>query len=485
MIISLFLYIDLYILYIMTWSYHIWLEIHIKLATDSKIFCNCQNTQEFDQTKPNQHICPVCSAQPGAIPTINPECISKAICLARLFGTDIDRQFTRDRKSYFYPDIPMWYQITQFYHPIIKWGKVNFWSDNFETQDSIDIHEAHLENDTAKTVNIDNKTFIDYNRAGTPLIEIVTKPWFTSDVQVVDFLKELQKNIKSNNIWYADLEKGQMRVDVNISVSDTDVLGNRVEIKNINSYSAIRNAINYEFERQSELLSNWLSVDQETRRWDDASWTTKVMRSKENAMDYRYIPEPDLPIVSIQDFGDEDMKIIRHFDTISRYKNYWFHKEYIYGIVNSEVVSEWFEYMIDKWYDPKISAKRLLWWFANIVNDKWPDAILFDKDRFVSFMDLVKEKWYSDNISKQIFDEMLKSWSDPIEISTKFDTGSDIDLDQIVQEIINTNPTIVEQYRWGKESAVWFFIWQGMRASGWVADPNKLKELFIERLGSL
>lgn len=466
------------------WKYTIWLEIHIKLATASKIFCNCQNTQEFDQTKPNQHICPVCSAQPWAMPTINPECIDKAMSLARLFWTDINPNFTRDRKSYFYPDIPMWYQITQFYNPIIKWGKVSFYSDNFESINTVDIHEAHLENDTAKTVNIDNKIFIDYNRAGTPLIEIVTKPWFTSDTQVVDFLKELQKNIKSNDIWYADLEKGQMRVDVNISVSDSEILGTRVEIKNINSFSAIRNAINYEFERQIRLLDDWNPVDQETRRRDDATWTTKVMRSKENAMDYRYIPELDLPIVWLdENYHDKNqLYTTTNFDIISRYKNYWFHKEYIYGIVNNDTVFERFEYGVDKWYDPKTVAKWLLWWFAWLINEKWSDAILFDKDVFISFLELIKNKWYSDNINKQVFDELLKTWNNLEDISSKFDTNDNLDLEQIVQDILDINPAIVDQYRWWKESVIWFFIWQGMRATWWVIDPNQLKDLFLKKL---
>ncbi len=466
------------------WKYAIWLEVHIKLATGSKIFCNCQNTQEFDQAKPNQYICPVCTAQPGAMPTINPECIKKAMILAKLFNTSINTGFTRDRKSYFYPDIPMWYQITQFYNPIIKWGKVSFYSDNFENTNTIQIHEAHLENDTAKTVNIDNKTFIDYNRAGTPLIEIVTKPWFTSDTQVVDFLKELQKNIKSNDIWYADLEKWQMRVDVNISVSDTDKLGDRVEIKNINSFSAIRNAINYEFVRQSDLLSQWSLVDQETRRWDDATWTTKTMRSKEDAMDYRYVPESDLPKVLLDGFGiSDDMKIVTNFEIVSRYKNYWFHKEYIYGIVNNDTVSERFEYAVGEWYDPKTTAKWLLWWFASIINDKWSDAVLFDKDRFVSFLNLIKNKWYSDNINKQIFDELLKTWNDPDNIWSKFEIDNNLDLEQIVDDIISKNNTIVEQYKWGKDSVIWFFVWQGMKVTSWIADPNELKSLFISKLG--
>lgn len=464
------------------YTYHIGLEIHIKLSSENKIFCLCQNTQDFDQSKPNQHICPICTAQPWAMPIINLECINKINTLAKLFGTDINKEFKRDRKSYFYPDIPTWYQITQFYHPIIKWGKVEFYSDNFESQHEIAVHEAHLENDTAKTTHIDKKTYIDYNRAGTPLVEIVTKPWFTSDTQVVDFLKELQKNIKSNDIWYADLEKGQMRVDVNISVSDSDILGTRVEIKNINSYSAIRNAINYEFARQSKLLSQGMEVEQETRKRDDITWATQIMRSKEDAMDYRYMPEPDLPMIDIGSSEFDDINIIRNVDIISRYKNYWFNKEYIYGIINNETIFDRFEYAIDKGYDPKLAAKRLLWWFASVLNEKWTDAILFDKDRFLSFLTFVWSKTLSDNINKQIFDEMLKEGGDPLSIATKFDTDSKFDLESIVSQVIESNPSVVEQYKSGKESVIGFFVGQGMRLTWWVADPSQLKNIFVEKL---
>ena len=268
----------------------IWLEIHIKLATAHKIFCHCENTQDFENTTPNTHICPACTGQPGGLPIINPECIDSAIKLGTLFGSTLDQGFTRDRKSYFYPDSPAGFQITQFHNPIIRWGVVNFFTDHFQTQQSIHIHEAHLENDTAKTITINGTTFIDFNRSGGPLIEIVTQPEFTNEDQVIEFLKELQRMVRWNDIGFADLEKGQMRVDVNLSIRKVweTTLGTRVEVKNINSFSSIRKAIQYEFQRHQEVINNGSKVDQETRVRDDMAVKTYILRSKKNAHYYMY-----------------------------------------------------------------------------------------------------------------------------------------------------------------------------------------------------
>lgn len=275
----------------------IWLEIHIKLSTPNKLFCRCENIQDFVDLEPNTHICPVCTAQPGALPTVSMECIDKAVQLGKLLNCTIQDGFYFDRKNYFYPDLVMGYQITQLSRPInINW-QVNYWIDNYKTKLTAKITQAHLENDTAKSIHSEGMTLIDWNRSGTPLVEIVTGPDFHSHEEVVDFLKELQRLIKWNNIWSADLDKGQMRVDVNVSISPDETLWTRVEIKNINTFASIRNAINYEVSRQTELLAKWEKVMQETRRRNDPTGMTIGMRSKEDAHDYRYFPEPDiLPI---------------------------------------------------------------------------------------------------------------------------------------------------------------------------------------------
>ena len=285
----------------------IWLEIHIKLSTPNKLFCRCANVQNFVDLEPNTHICPICTAQPGALPTVSMECIDKAIQLGRLLKCTIQDGFYFDRKNYFYPDLPMWYQITQLSRPININGQMDYWIDNYKTKKTAKITQAHLENDTAKSIYHEDMTLIDYNRAGTPLVEIVTWPDFHTHEEVVEFLKELQRLIKWNDIWSADLDKGQMRVDVNISVSPDDTLGTRVEVKNINTFASIRNAINFEVARQTELINNGGRVTQETVRRHDPSGQTISMRSKEDAHDYRYFPEPDIrPIHIVDNIYNED-----------------------------------------------------------------------------------------------------------------------------------------------------------------------------------
>lgn len=284
----------------------IWLEIHIKLSTPNKLFCRCENIQDFVDLKPNTHICPVCTAQPWALPTVSMECIQNAVKLGKLLNCTIQDGFYFDRKNYFYPDLPMGYQITQLSRPInINW-QVDYWIDNYKTKLTAKITQAHLENDTAKSIHHENMTLIDYNRAGTPLVEIVTWPDFHSHEEVVDFLKELQRLIKRNNIWSADLDKWQMRVDVNVSISPDENLWTRVEIKNINTFASIRNAINYEVSRQAELLTKWEKVTQETRRRNDPTGMTISMRNKEDAHDYRYFPEPDIRPISINNLNQKD-----------------------------------------------------------------------------------------------------------------------------------------------------------------------------------
>ena len=277
----------------------IWLEIHLKLATQAKVYCQCRNSQDFDNDTPNTYVCPVCTAQPGALPVVNHEAVIKALELGKVLRCTPNPHPTRDRKSYFYPDSPTGYQITQINNPINGEGSFSFWNSNYTQLHTINITQAHLENDTAKTIHMDGKAYLDFNRCGTPLVEIVTMPDFHTADEVTDFLKELQRVVKWNNIAYADLEKGQMRVDVNLSVSDSDQLWTRVEIKNMNSFAAIRRAIDYEYKRHIVLIQAWWKIEQATVGWDDAKTQTYMMRSKEDSMDYRYFPEPDLPALDI------------------------------------------------------------------------------------------------------------------------------------------------------------------------------------------
>ena len=243
------------------------LEIHIKLKSAHKMFCQCKNEQNFDDLLPNTNVCPVCTAQPGALPTLSEDVLEKALLLGKALNCNINKISTFDRKSYFYPDLPMGYQITQLYHPTNTQGYVSFFLNNYTTEKTIHIQDAHMENDTGKMIHDGGQALLDFNRAGTPLIEVVTMPDFRSTEDVVEFLKELQRIVRFNGLSDADLEKGQMRVDVNISVrnSESDPFGTRVEVKNINSFGMIKRAIEHEQTRQEQLYAVGEAFAQQTR----------------------------------------------------------------------------------------------------------------------------------------------------------------------------------------------------------------------------
>lgn len=456
------------------------LEIHIKLSTQHGLFCACKNTQDFDTIEPNTHICPICTAQPGALPTLNPEAVNLAILLGKVFGSQVNPQCTRDRKSYFYPDSPTWFQITQFHNPIITGWSVGFFINDFQTECAVHIHEAHLENDTAKTITIDGTTFIDFNRSGTPLIEIVTKPEFESDDQVIEFLKELQRIIRFNNIGDADLDKGQMRVDVNISVKDSssDILGNRIELKNINSFAAIRRWIAYEFERQSQIISHGWIINQETRRRNDTLGISELMRSKEQAMDYRYFPENDIPKIDPHQFNrNPDHVVDSGYLRIKQLLSYGFHKEFIYGLINNDTFYSRFTNAVHEWIEPKIAAKWILWPIANIVNTGWFTHLQIWYNDLMIFLRSSKEQHIPETVLKWLMEQMLEGKK--IEQLLEEFAGNKIEynLNDICQQVIVQFPDIVAQYKWGKTTVIMFLVGQAMKATQWASNPQEIRSI--------
>lgn len=324
------------------------LEIHIKLKSTNKMFCQCKNQQNFDDLLPNTNICPVCTGQPGALPTLSDEVVKKSLLLGKALKCTINRISTFDRKSYFYPDLPMGYQITQLYHPTNTKGQVSFFLNNYTHEKIINIQDAHMENDTGKMIHDHGQALIDFNRAGTPLVEIVTLPDFRNAEEVIEFLKELQRIVRYNDIADADLEKGQMRVDVNISLreSENDPYGTRAEIKNINSFGMIKRAIEHEQARQEKIYQSGKTFTQQTRGRDDTKSESYLMRSKEDALDYRYFPEPDLPPLEITNERykrlDEQTIVIPH-EIIKKFKEeYGFNKEYINALISDKEVLDYF-----------------------------------------------------------------------------------------------------------------------------------------------
>ena len=470
------------------------LEIHLKLSSQTKIFCPCKNDQSLEDNRPNTHICPTCTGQPGALPRLSRQVVQKALLLWKAMNCQFNIRSSFDRKNYFYPDVPMGYQITQFYSPINVKGQVSFFLEGFEKELKVWITEAHLECDTAKSFHQGGQMLLDFNRAGTPLIEIVTWPDFDSAEAAVEFAKEIQRIAKRNDISDADMEKGQMRVDVNVSIrpSVDDPFGTRVELKNINSFSAIKRAIDAEVARQIQLKKAGETLTQETRRRDDLKWLSFAMRSKEDALDYRYFPEPDLPdLVLDQELLDqaEQAQLLIPSEKIRKMKSeYWFHKEFINALIGDLKVLNFFEEMVALGYDPKMVAK----WIAGPISAYMTanfvaiDGLKVNKEQLISFFSLVKKGSLIDNQLKLVMEEMLQNGGDPEDIVKEkgFDAPAfdEDELKNIIQSVLDANESVVEQYRSGKTSVIGFLVGQTMKQTQGKANPKELQVLIAKML---
>ena len=470
------------------------LEIHLKLSSQTKIFCPCKNDQSLEDNRPNTHICPTCTGQPGALPRLSRQVVQKALLLWKAMNCQFNIRSSFDRKNYFYPDLPMGYQITQFYTPINVKGQVSFFLEGFEKELKVWITEAHLECDTAKSFHQGGQMLLDFNRAGTPLIEIVTWPDFDSAEAAVEFAKEIQRIAKRNDISDADMEKGQMRVDVNVSIrpSVDHPFGTRVELKNINSFSAIKRAIDAEVARQIQLKKAGETLMQETRRRDDLKGVSFAMRSKEDALDYRYFPEPDLPdLVLDQELLDqaEQAQLLIPSEKIRKMKSeYWFHKEFINALIGDLKVLNFFEEMVDLDYDPKMIAK----WIAGPISAYMTanfvaiDDLKVNKEQLISFFSLVKKGSLIDNQLKLVMEEMLQNGGDPEEIVKEkgFDAPAfdEDELKTIIQSVLDANESVVDQYRSGKTSVIGFLVGQTMKQTQGKANPKELQALIAKML---
>ena len=470
------------------------LEIHLKLSSQTKIFCPCKNDQSLEDNRPNTHICPTCTGQPGALPRLSRQVVQKALFLWKAMNCQFNIRSSFDRKNYFYPDLPMGYQITQFYTPINVKGQVSFFLEGFEKELKVWITEAHLECDTAKSFHQGGQMLLDFNRAGTPLIEIVTWPDFDSAEAAVEFAKEIQRIAKRNDISDADMEKGQMRVDVNVSIRSSvdDPFGTRVELKNINSFSAIKRAIDAEVARQIQLKKAGETLIQETRRRDDLKGLSFAMRSKEDALDYRYFPEPDLPdLVLDQELLDqaEQAQLLIPSEKIRKMKSeYWFHKEFINALIGDLKVLNFFEEMVALGYDPKMVAK----WIAGPISAYMTanfvaiDGLKVNKEQLISFFSLVKKGSLIDNQLKLVMEEMLQNGGDPEEIVKEkgFDAPAfdEDELKTIIQSVLDANESVVDQYRSGKTSVIGFLVGQTMKQTQGKANPKELQVLIAKML---
>ena len=466
------------------------LEVHVELATKTKIFCGCSTA--FGGA-PNTHTCPVCTGMPGSLPVLNKQVVEYAVAVGLATNCTITQYCKFDRKNYFYPDNPQNYQISQLYLPVCRNGHVEIETENGKK--SVGIHEIHMEEDAGKLIHDEweDCSLVDYNRSGVPLIEIVSEPDMRSAEEVIAYLEKLRMTIQYLGASDCKLNEGSMRADVNISVREVGAkeFGTRTEMKNLNSFRAIQHAIEGERERQIDLLESGKEVVQETRRWDDAKEYSYAMRSKEDAQDYRYFPDPDLVPVFISDEWIAKIKEKQpefREQKMLRYKEEYDIPEYDIGIItDSKHMADLFEQTVELCKQPKKVSNWLMGETLRLLKEKSmdPQDILLSPQNFAKLIALVDSKAITSSVAKEVFEVMFEQNIDPEKyveekgLKTVNDEGA---LKKTVEEVIAANPQSVEDYRNGKEKAIGFLVGQTMKAMKGKADPGLVNQLLKELL---
>ncbi len=466
------------------------LEVHVELATKTKIFCGCSTA--FGGA-PNSHTCPVCTGMPGTLPVLNKQVVQYAVAVGLATNCTITQYCKFDRKNYFYPDNPQNYQISQLYLPICRDGHVEI--EVPEGKKTIGIHEIHMEEDAGKLIHDDweDCSLVDYNRSGVPLIEIVSKPDMRSAEEVIAYLEKLRMIIQYLGASDCKLNEGSMRADVNISVREVgfDQFGTRTEMKNLNSFRAITHAIENERERQIELLESGQQVVQETRRWDDAKEYSYAMRSKEDAQDYRYFPDPDLVPISISDAWLEELKASQpefREEKMERYKAEYDIPEYDIGIItDSKHLADLFEETTTLCGQPKKVSNWIMGETLRLLKEKNMDAkdLLFSPQSLAGLIRLTDSKAVNSTVAKEIFAVMFDENIDPEKYAEEkgLKTVNDEEaLGKAIAEVIASNPQSVADYQGGKEKAIGFLVGQTMKAMKGKADPVIVNQLLKEAL---
>lgn len=466
------------------------LEVHVELATKTKIFCGCSTA--FGGA-PNTHTCPVCTGMPGTLPVLNKQVVNYAVAVGLATNCSITQYCKFDRKNYFYPDNPQNYQISQLYLPICRNGHVEI--ETSSGKKSVGIHEIHMEEDAGKLIHDEweDCSLVDYNRSGVPLIEIVSEPDMRSAEEVIAYLEKLRMIIQYLGASDCKLNEGSMRADVNISVREVgaEEFGTRTEMKNLNSFKAITHAIEGERERQIELIEAGEKVVQETRRWDDVKEYSYAMRSKEDAQDYRYFPDPDLVPVYIDDAWLEQIRNSQpefREQKMVRYKAEYDIPDYDIGIItDSKHLADLFEETVAICGQPKKVSNWIMGETLRLLKEKNMDAvdIRFSAGNLAKLIQLVDSKAINSSVAKEVFEVMFEENTDPEKyveekgLKTVNDEGA---LRKTIEEVIAANPQSVEDYRGGKDKAIGFLVGQTMKAMKGKADPGMVNEVLRELL---
>lgn len=466
------------------------LEVHVELATKTKIFCSCST--EFGGA-PNTHTCPVCTGMPGSLPVLNRQVVEYALAVGLAVNCEINQYCRFDRKNYFYPDNPQNYQISQLYLPICHDGFVETWTAAGKKK--VGIHEIHMEEDAGKLIHDEweDCSLVDYNRSGVPLIEIVSEPDMRSADEVIAYLEKLRLIIQYLGASDCKLQEGSMRADVNLSVREAGALefGTRTEMKNLNSFKAIARAIEGERKRQIELLEEGKKVIQETRRWDDNKESSRAMRSKEDAKDYRYFPDPDLPPVTISDAWIQEIKDRQpelKTEKMARYQ-----EEYGLSAYDADIITEAkhmadiFEATVSLCGKPKEAANWLMVEVMRLLKEEALEleAIRFSPENLAKLIVLVDNGTINRTVAKEVFEKIFAEDIDPeayVEENGLKVVNDEGALRAVIREVIAANPQSVTDYHNGKERARGFLVGQTMRAMKGKADPAMVNRVLEELL---
>ncbi|MFT5849672.1 MAG: aspartyl-tRNA(Asn)/glutamyl-tRNA(Gln) amidotransferase subunit B [Patiriisocius sp.] len=458
------------------------LEVHAELKTKSKMFCGCKNDPHA--SKPNANICPVCMAHPGTLPVVNKEAVHFLMQVGTAIGGTLADYSEFDRKNYFYPDIPKAYQISQFAFPFVAGGELG----------GIAITRIHLEEDTARSQHEDGASLVDFNRAGVPLMELVTEPVIHDPESAGAFARELQLLLRTLGVSDANMEKGEMRVEVNVSVSKTDELGTKVEVKNINSFKAAEAAVAFEVKRHMEVLEAGGTLIQETRGWDENRSSTFSQRIKESADDYRYFPDPDIPKFKrseIPEFSNARLaEILAETPDSKRssYRDLGLAGDQIEIIISDLGRDAFFSKAAKSLADAKDITTLGNYFTSDLLglcdaeNLNLADG---SSNTFAQLVGLVGKGDLNSRVAKDLLKEVVFESKDPMKLAEEkglLQKSSADDLLPFIQQVIVENSAVVDEYKAGKDSAIQFLIGQGMKLTKGAANPGVLKSLFEKEL---
>ncbi|HXF44273.1 MAG TPA: Asp-tRNA(Asn)/Glu-tRNA(Gln) amidotransferase subunit GatB [Candidatus Paceibacterota bacterium] len=467
------------------------LEIHVELKTKTKMFCSCPN--EPDEKHPNTNVCPICLGHPGTLPVANREAIISVVKFGLAVNGRIAEHSHFDRKSYFYPDLPKGYQISQYERPLVEGG----------TLCGVRIRRVHLEEDTGRLLHSStdsgqaNYSLVDFNRAGVPLMELVTEPDIKNAEEAVAFARELRLILRYLGVSDADMEKGHMRIEANVSLGKGGELGTKVEVKNINSFKAVHDAIAYEISRQEKALTDGKKIRQETRGWNETEGVTESQRSKEEAHDYRYFPEPDLPPLDLREFNIKELKAeIPELPEAKRQRfigEYGLNKEQVETLVEDKRAADFFEEAISelKAKLPITNYQTLLNYFTSdlkgLMNEHGTsiDDLRIKPEHLAHLVAMVGGEKLSSRLAKDLLGKMFETGEDPeslIESEKITFISAEAELREVAKAIIDENPRPVEDYRKGKTAALQALVGRAMAKTKGQADPEVLAKVLKEIL---